>query len=279
MESVSPKPFVKWAGGKSQLLKQFNEYFPARFNNYIEPFVGGGAVFFHLFNAGRLDKRLKAILIDANEELINTFNVIRNNSRTLINILKNNDYIPKKEIFLTIRKEIPIDPIERAARIIYLNKTCYNGLYRVNRNNEFNAPFGYYKNPTICDAPNLRAVSNALKYAKIIEGDFSICLKYAKKEDFIYFDPPYQPISSTSSFTNYTKYSFSFDEQQKLASVFRILADAGCYVMLSNSDNSEIRKLYKKYNISNVKARRQINCKANGRGAIGELVITNYRSK
>jgi len=273
---MNAKPFLKWAGGKSQLLRQFEEHFPPKFNNYIEPFVGGGAVFFHLFNTSRLDKRRKAILIDANEELINTYNVIRNHSKPLINLLQNNGFINQKEIFLKIRKNIPMDSIERAARIIYLNKTCYNGLYRVNKKNEFNAPFGRYKNPTICDAPNLLAVSTALKYAKVFEDNFAACLKYAQKGDFIYFDPPYQPISDTSSFTNYTKYSFSLEDQKKLALVFGELADRGCHVMLSNSNHSEIRNLYNRFNVSIVKARRQINCKTTGRGAIGELVITNY---
>ncbi len=270
-----PEPFLKWAGGKSQLLRQFEALFPKKFNNYLEPFVGGGAVFFYLYNTGRL-KDKKIILIDSNEELINCFLVIEENVEKLISILRSNKYVNKKEVYYRIRAEKPKDEFERAAGTIYLNKTCFNGLYRVNSKGKFNVPFGRYKNPLICDSKNLRRVSIALKNVKILCDDFEKCLEYAEKGDFIYFDPPYQPLSKTSNFTSYTKDAFSEKDQKRLCEVFKRLDKIGCKIMLSNSDTHFIRKLYKKYRIEVVYAKRAINCKASGRGAIKELVILNY---
>ena len=272
---IKPEPFLKWAGGKSQLLKQFECFLPSKFNNYLEPFVGAGSVFFYLYNTGRL-KGKKIILIDSNEELINCFLVIKENVERLISILKGPKYVNKKEVYYRIRAEEPKDRFERAARTIYLNKTCFNGLYRVNSKGKFNVPFGRYKAPLICDSRNLRAVSIALKNVKILCDDFEKSLEYAGKRDFIYFDPPYQPLSKTSNFTSYTKDAFSEEDQKRLCEVFKRLDKMGCKIILSNSDTHFIRKLYKKYRIETVYAKRAINCKPSGRGVIKELVVLNY---
>jgi DNA adenine methylase len=179
-------------------------------------------------------------------------------------------------VYYRIRAEEPKDKIERAARTIYLNKTCFNGLYRVNSKGKFNVPFGRYRNPLICNIENLKAVSFALRNVEILCGDFAMCLELAKKGDFIYLDPPYQPLSKTSNFTSYTKDSFNENEQRRLYNVFKKLDRKRCKVMLSNSDTDFIKKLYKNYRLEGVLARRAINCKSSGRGAISELVISNY---
>ncbi len=269
-------PFLKWAGGKGQLLKQYEDFFPNEFNNFLEPFVGGGAVFFHLYSAGRLQNEKNVFLFDFNEELINCYLVIKEDVERLIKILNWPKFINTEKTFYKIRAENPKDRFERAARTIYLNKTCFNGLYRVNSKGKFNVPFGGYKNPLICNSRNLVAVSLALQNVKILHGDFDKCLDFAKKEDFIYFDPPYQPLNKTSSFTSYTKNPFREDNQKKLCKIFKELDRIGCKVMLSNSDTSFIRKLYKGFRIEVVLAKRAINCKASGRGEIKELVILNY---
>ena len=167
-----PEPFLKWAGGKRQLLDKFEKYFPKKFNNYLEPFLGGGAVFFHLFSTGRLFGK-KITLIDSNLDLMNCYRVIKNEIDSLITYLPNGKHRNDENIFYRIREENPNDPVEKAARMIYLNKTCYNGLYRVNRNGRFNVPFGNYKNPLICDTENLIAVSNVLQNVRLIKGDFT----------------------------------------------------------------------------------------------------------
>jgi len=274
--STKPEPFLKWAGGKGQLLRQYEIFFPVKFNNYLEPFVGGGAVFFHLYNTGRIALDKKIILIDSNEELINCYKAIKKDVEKLIKILYSGKYKNEKDTFYKIRAEEPKGPFERAARTIYLNRTCFNGLYRVNSKGKFNVPFGRYKNPLICNIVNLKAVSFALRGVEILCADFAICLELAKKGDFVYLDPPYQPLSKTSNFTSYTKDSFDEDEQRRLCDVFRKLDRKGCKVMLSNSDTAFIKKLYKNYRLENVLAKRAINCKPSGRGTIRELVILNY---
>lgn len=269
-------PFLKWAGGKGQLLKQYEAFFPSKFNNYIEPFVGGGAVFFHLYNTGRVGNGKRAILIDSNEELINCYLTIKTDVNRVIRVLSSPKFKNEEDVYYEIRSEEPTRRLERAARIIYLNRTCFNGLYRVNNQNKFNVPFGRYKNPMICNSKNLRPASSALKNVEILPGDFKRCLDFAKRNDFIYFDPPYQPLSSTSSFTSYTKSSFDEQDQEKLCEVFRKLDRRKYKVMLSNSDTPLIRKLYKGFKIETVSARRAINCNGSGRGRIAELVILNY---
>lgn len=269
-------PFLKWAGGKGQLLKQYEEFFPNEFNNFLEPFIGGGAVFFHLYSKGRLQNGKGVFLFDSNEELINCYLVIKEDVERLIKILNGPKFINTEKTFYKIRAEDIKDRFERAARTMYLNKTCFNGLYRVNSKGKFNVPFGGYKNPLICNSRNLVAVSLALRNVEILHEDFDKCLKLAKKNDFIYFDPPYQTLNKTSSFTSYTKNPFREEDQKKLNTVFRELNRVGCKIMLSNSDTSFIRRLYKEFRIKVVLAKRAINCKASGRGTINELVILNY---
>lgn len=275
------KPFVKWVGGKRQLLKQFRdlglyppEGFDALNNTYFEPFVGGGAVFFDL-----LPK--KAVLSDLNNELVITYNVIKNNVNELIKSLKKHKN--NKDYFLKIRaKDIKdLSEVEIASRFIYLNRTCFNGLYRVNKQGGFNVPFGLNKNALICDEINLKKVSASLQKVTINHGDYKNVLKKAKKGDFIYFDPPYYPINKTSSFTAYTADSFLDKEQLELRDVFYELHKRGCFVMLSNSDTPFINKIYselknKKIKISKVQAGRAINSKGNSRGKITEILVTNY---
>lgn len=271
-----PGPFLKWAGGKKQLLKQFSAFIPTEFNNYIEPFVGAGALFFHLLNAGYLKNRKTCVLIDSNDELINCYKVIQENIDRLVSILCNPKYSNDKDVFYEVRRENPEDEFERAARTIYLNRTCFNGLYRVNSNGGFNVPFGKYKNPLICDRENLSAVHSALKEVNIICGDFEMSSDFAGKNDFIYCDPPYQPLSTTSKFTSYTKKVFDEEQQIRLFRLFENLDRKGCKVMLSNSDTTFIRDLYSKHRIEVVLAARAINSKVDGRGKINELVILNY---
>jgi DNA adenine methylase len=275
-----PKPFVKWVGGKRQLLKQFrdlNLYPPQDFNPvknaYFEPFVGGGAVFLDL-----LPKR--AVLSDLNFELITTYKVVKNNVNKLIKLLKTYKY--NKDFFLKIRSKQTKDlsDVQIAAKFIYLNRTCFNGLYRVNSKGEFNVPFGNYKKPLICDENNLKKISKALKNVKIYNEDYKNVLKRAKKGDFIYFDPPYYPVNRTSNFTGYTVEGFFEKEQEELRDIFFDLHKRGCFVMLSNSDTPFINKLYskldKKIQINKIEANRNINSKASGRGKIKEVLIINY---
>lgn len=264
-----PGPFLKWAGGKGQLLATFNRHFPKSFNRYFEPFLGGGAVFFHL-------RPQQALLSDLNEELINCYQMVRDDVESVIELLRKhrND----KHYFYRIRSQdcSNLLNVERAARLIFLNKTCFNGLYRVNSKGRFNVPFGRYKNPRICDAGNLRAVSRALQNTPVHCAPFEVVLTKARKGDFIYLDPPYQPISSTSNFTGYTKGAFGSEDQIRLAATFAELSKRGCLLMLSNSDNELIRDLYKDFNTTVVHASRAINCKADRRGRINELLILNY---
>jgi len=269
----NPHPFLKWAGGKRQLLSQIDLYIPKSFNKYIEPFVGGGALFFYL-----LPKN--AILNDINQDLINTYRVIKENVSELITSLKKHKN--EEEYFYKIRSvDRNLDEfktwsdVEKASRIIYLNRCCYNGLYRVNSKGYFNAPFGKYKNPKICNEENLKLVHKVLKDVKLMNTSFELCLNYAKKDDFIYFDPPYVPISESANFTSYTKSSFKKEDQIKLFNVFKELDQKGCKLLLSNSYNEFILKLYKNYQINIVYAKRAINSNPDKRGEIKELLIIN----
>jgi DNA adenine methylase len=273
-ENKKPKPFVKWVGGKRQLLKQFSEkeLYPKKFNVYHEPFVGGGAVFFELTPA-------KSILSDLNSELVTTYKVIKKDVESLIKSLKRHKH--SKEYFLKIRsKDVSkLSDIQIASRFIYLNRTAFNGMYRVNKQGIYNVPFGKYKNPLICDEDNLRLVSKILKKVLIKNQDYMKVLDCAKKGDFVYFDPPYYPVSKTASFTSYTANSFLEKEQEELRDTFEKLHKKGCYVMLSNSDTDFIKKIYSKIKgvkIHTIEANRAINSNGNGRGKIKELVITNY---
>jgi len=274
-------PFVKWAGGKTQLLSEIDKTIPSEFNQYFEPFLGGGAMFFHIIS--NKDIQFTAYLSDVNEELINAFNVIKNDVEKLIEVLKNHEVEYKKnplEYYYELRSNIKsTNNIQRAARFITLNKTCYNGLYRVNKKGIFNVPIGRYKNPVICDSDNLKKVSVALRYSKaqIQVSDYKvILLQKAEEDDFIYLDPPYNPTSSTASFTDYTNTGFNDNDQKELADVFKKLDNRKCKVLLSNSDTPLIRKLYCDFTIQDVQALRAINCKGSKRVGHKELLIRNY---
>ena len=269
--------FLKWAGGKQQLIEQFENLFPLDFRNYYEPFIGSGAVFFYLKSKSRLNK---VILSDTNEELINCFTVVRDKPSELIEVLLNHRKRHSKQYYYEVRdlESDRLDSVSRAARMIYLNKTCFNGLYRVNSKGEFNVPFGDYKNPSIFDRNTLYRASQMLQDADLRVMTFDKVLDFAGKDDFVYFDPPYIPLSKTSSFTRYSKSDFSVKEQNQLSVVFRALDSGGCFVMLSNSDHSLTRELYRDYdkNIFVVRAKRKINSVGSKRGAINEIVVTNY---
>jgi DNA adenine methylase len=277
-----PRPFVKWVGGKRQLLQQFKNmdlYPPHGFNpktgTYFEPFVGGGAMFFDL-----LPKR--AVLSDTNLELVTTYNVIKNNVQDLITKLKEHQRKNSKEYFLKIRSQDieKLSDLDIAARFIYLNRTCFNGLFRVNNKGKFNVPYGDNHNPIICNGENLIKVSEFLSGIKIKHKDYKEVLVEAKRGDFIYFDPPYYPKSKTSNFTKYTSGDFLENEQKELRDVYIKLHRRGCFVMLSNSDTPFINKLYsglgKEIKINKVFASRSINSIGSKRGLIREVVVINY---
>ncbi len=266
---------IKWAGGKKQLLEQFEKFFPNQIGQYFEPFVGGGTVAFFLLKTHPEIKKI--YLSDVNEELIITYNTVKNNIDELIALLKEFKIKHNKEFYYEMRAKnvANLTPVQIAARFIYLNRTCFNGLYRVNSKGQFNVPIGSYKNPAICNEKDLREISLLLQKDDVKVAQFYSAVKEAKKGDFIYFDPPYYPLKR-DSFTTYTKDNFLEKEQEKLAEVFRELDKRGCKVMLSNSDSDFIKNLYKEYNIKFVKARRMINCDATKRGKINEVVITNY---
>ncbi len=273
-ESVIALPFLKWAGGKGRLLRQYASLFPATFRNYFEPFLGGGAVYFHLSQNREFQK---AFISDYNPELTNCYKMVQKEPKKLLALLskmRNDKHLFYKE---RARDVSQLTDLERAARLIYLNRTCFNGLYRVNSQGQFNVPFGRYKNPRIADAGNLMAASAVLQNAAIHTGSFEGLVSKAKRGDFVYFDPPYQPVSRTASFTSYTKNSFNLADQARLARLAAHLHERGVLVMVSNSDTEEIRDLYKSFDLTIVKAARAINCRADGRGVVNELVLRSYK--
>ena len=266
-------PIVKWVGGKRQLMFELLKNMPENYNRYFEPFIGGGALFFEL-------QPDNAYISDMNEELINLYQVVRDNVDELITDLQKHDI--SKEYFMGIRN---IDrtkdyenwsDVQKASRFIYLNRTCFNGMYRVNSKGEFNVPFGHYKNPRIVDKNNLINCSNLLQRTETRHADFSEILTKVHKDDFVYFDPPYVPLSETSSFTSYTKDGFDIDMQFKLRDVCDELDNKGVKFLLSNSDTKLVNELYENYNIKKVFASRQINANADGRGKITEVLVRNY---
>jgi len=277
------KPFLKWVGGKKQLLDYINQYKPKTFKSYYEPFVGGGAVFMSL-------QHTRTFISDYNGELINSYEVVRDEVDKLLSILQRHDNNNSKDYFYELRewdRNGIIEKktrIERAARFIYLNKTCYNGLFRVNSQGQFNVPYGRYKKPNIINEEILRATSMFLnkKGVNIFHGDFSDAVKSAKKGDFIYFDPPYAPlVEDAQSFTGYTLNGFGYEEQLRLRDLFIELDKKGCYVMLSNSSSNIIHELYEDYRETTeiVKASRSVNSNASGRGKVDEVLIMNYDYK
>jgi DNA adenine methylase len=273
-------PFVKWAGGKSQLIPQLIRLMPSRFARYFEPFLGGGAVFFHTASYNR-----NAFLSDINVDLINAYKIIRNNVEELITALKyhQDEYTksPKSYYYQLRDKTKGLNKIENAARFITLNKTCYNGLYRVNKKGLFNVPIGRYKNPLICDPVNLRKMSIVLSQSASYLGviDYKkILVEKADKDDFVYLDPPFHPISNTANFTSYTNSGFSFEDQKELATIFKELTRRGCKLLLSNSNTEEIRRLYSDFSHLTELAlvNRSINAVGSKRVGHVELLIRNY---
>jgi DNA adenine methylase len=271
--SLTPKPVLKWAGGKSRLLPHLLRLIPDNFAAYHEPFIGGGALFFRLVSQGRAQQ---VFLSDVNPSLIDVYLALRDCIDEVVEILRGHVY--ERDYFYRIRALDPNDLTlaARAARIIYLNKTCYNGLFRENRSGQFNVPFGRYKNPTICDEPNLRAASRALQGVDIARRNFATVLDVARAGDFVYFDPPYHPLSSTANFTAYDRKGFGLDDQRQLRDVFAALGERGVRVLLSNSDTPFIRELYQGFAIEQVFAARAVNSKANGRGKVAEVIVRNF---
>jgi DNA adenine methylase len=269
-----PRPFLKWAGGKGQLLEALLARVPAKFEAYFEAFLGGGALFFALSGERRLTS---ATLNDANARLMDIYAAVREDAETVIHEL--GKFGNLSEIYYDVRswKHDELTLAAKAARLIYLNRTCYNGLFRENRKGEFNVPFGRYKNPRICDPPNLRSVSCAIKSVTLASLDFQAVLERAEAGDFVYLDPPYDPVSRTSSFTSYQGSGFGIEEQKRLASVFEDLDRRGVLVMLSNSDTALVRALYKTYCIEEVPAGRLINSRVDRRGKVTELIVRNYQ--
>lgn len=276
---MSARPFLKWVGGKTQLLFELMTVFPKEVGTYYEPFIGGGAVFFALRARSWFSK---AVINDWNSELVDTYTTIREETEELIEILNRWTEVYQRDpkgFFLEIRAKKPefMVRVNRAARMILLNKTCYNGLYRVSKAGNFNSPFGDYENPLICDESNLRACAQALAGdVTIRQGDFAQAVEGAVKGDLVYFDPPYVPLTETSNFTSYTAVGFTAEDQRRLADTFRDLAQRGVSVVLSNSDTPLIRDLYKDFTIRKVGARRAINNVATQRGIVNEVLVTSF---
>jgi DNA adenine methylase len=273
------EPFLKWAGGKGQLVDQFEPLFPQNFNRYYEPFLGGGAVFFHL-------KPAKAVLNDINPNLIAAYRHIQTQVDELLIILHSlrqkyhaQSSQDQEQTYYELRaryNNLPTDSLEKSALLIFLNKTGYNGLYRESKKGGFNVPFGRYDNPAIFDESNLRAISHELQGVTLLNAGFQEAVETAGKGDFIYFDPPYVPLSKTASFTSYTSQDFSLDDQAKLAETLNEVTARGALFMLSNAATDTARDLYKNFNQREVLAGRAINSNPNLRGKIAELVVTNY---
>ena len=266
------RPVLKWAGGKRQLLPELLRRLPAAFGAYHEPFVGGGALFFALAAQGRVGR---ASLSDANPSLIDVYLALRDEVEAVIAHLRQQKH--DRDHYYAVRALRPEDLSlpERAARIIYLNKTCYNGLYRENRAGQFNVPFGRYTNPTICDEPNLRAASAVLQGVDIAQRHFATVLDYARPGDLVYFDPPYDPLSATANFTGYDRRGFGPDDQRQLRDVFAELGRRGVRAMLSNSDTPFIRELYAGFPLEQVFVGRAVNSRVEGRGKVAEVVVVN----
>ena len=274
------QPFVKWAGGKARLAPLIAECLPSAPRRYFDPFAGGGAVFFALESRGLVRE---ATLNDLNGALTEAFTVVRDDVEKLIDALRpisrlylEHPHHERAAMFYRIRRELADDPVERAARLIFLNRTCFNGLFRVNRRGEFNVPHGTYSKPRILDSTRLREASRALQAATITQFDFEELCERPIAGDFVYLDPPYQPLSATASFTSYTERSFGTEDQRRLAACVQRMADRGVSVMVSNSSHPLIEELYEGFNLRTVKMSRAINSAGHGRAAIDELLVTNW---
>lgn len=271
------QPFTKWTGGKRQLLPVIKSLMPDNYSHYFEPFVGGGALFFELAPE-------KAVINDFNSELINCYQQIKEEPQKLIDLLTKHRENNSKEYYLELRSVDRDDrinemtDIERAARIMYMLRVDFNGLYRVNSKNQFNVPYGRYKNPKIVDAKLILSISQYLNSSniKILTGDFEKAVQDASAGDFVYFDPPYIPLSETSAFTSYTHEGFSYEDQVRLRDCFKNLDQKGAFVMLSNSSSPLVEELYKGFNIHKVEATRTNGAKSSSRGKISEIIVTNY---
>lgn len=267
--AATAKPFVKWAGGKIRLAPEIMRLIPKSYNRYVEPFVGGGAVFFELGPKS-------ALLSDSNPELMNCYAIVKNNPDGLLNRLRSMPISKGK--FYEIRKLDPtkLSPLERAARLIYLNKLCYNGLYRVNKKGQFNAPYGSYRNVRLADDGVIRAVNHALRIAEVVASDFQDILQQAvEPDDFVYLDPPYPPVGIYSDFKRYTKEFFNKEDHIRLAKAVYELDRRGCKFVLSNAKHHLIQELYSRFKVKEVQAPRFVNCKGDRRGNVSELLVTN----
>lgn len=271
------QPFTKWTGGKRQLLRELRSYMPENYNRYFEPFVGGGALFFDLAPE-------QAVINDFNEELINAYRQIKDKPVDLIDLLLGHKENNSKDYYLELRaadrdgRLASMTDVERAARILYMLRVDFNGLYRVNSKNQFNVPYGRYKNPKIVDVDLIHQISGYLNEndIEILQTDFADAVAGAQTGDFVYFDPPYIPLNETSSFTSYTHEGFSYEEQVRLRDTFKELSDRGVYVMLSNSSSPLVEELYQDFNVHFVEAQRTNGAKSSSRGKISEIIVTNY---
>ena len=297
--SEKVRPFVKWAGGKGSLIPQLNNFYPYELRNgiietYIEPFVGGGAVLIDILQKYDVEQ---AYAFDINIDLINCYNIIKNNVEELITNLRQmeteylqleqeerkNYFYNKRDEYNNYRLKENEQNVLRAAQFIYLNRTCFNGLYRVNKEGKFNVPVGNYKNPTICDEENLKNLSELIQNVQFQYGDYRRSMEYVTENTFVYFDPPYRPLNVTSGFTSYTKEDFNDDNQRELATFYRELNGRNAKLMLSNSNPKNTNQedtffdnIYQGFNIDEIYASRMINANSNGRGKISEILVTNY---
>lgn len=277
MKKYDIKPFTKWVGGKRQLLNEIVKLMPHSYNTYHEPFVGGGALFFYL-------QPKNAVINDMNSDLILSYRAIKDDLNNLIEELEYHKQHNSKEYFLDLRsydRDERINSLsntQKAARIMYMLRVCFNGMYRVNSKNQFNVPYGRYKNPKIVDKVLLKNISDYLNSSNILilNEDFEVSIKECKAGDFVYFDPPYIPISETSSFTSYTNEGFSYEDQIRLKNIFSELTRKNVYCMLSNYNSPKTLELFEQFNIHQVKAKRSINSISSKRGEISEVIITNY---
>ena len=277
---ATPKPFVKWAGGKRQLIPILNENLPKSFGTYHEPFLGGGALLFHILTQ---KQEQKCSISDLNSDLVLTYTTIRDRIDDLITSLKKHEKNYQKDsksYYYSVRENTPKNEIEKTSRLLFLNRTCFNGLYRVNNKGKFNVPLGKYSNPNIVNEDNLRSVSKILQLNKISIQcrDFESVQRYAKKDDLIYFDPPYQPVSKTSNFTSYTNKDFTYDDLSRLFDLCTKLDEKGCKVLLSNSNSKEVSEMFSKkpWKINKIHANRSINSNSKKRTGHFELLIKNY---
>lgn len=299
-DSGVAKPFLKWAGGKRQLLQQLDRFLPSgikkgQIKRYIEPFVGGGAVFCHIAETYKIPE---LVISDLNLEVVNAYRTIQRSVNELIESLSHiqNSYFSldserQRDFFYEVRQRFNEErkdlksegSTNRTAQLIFLNRTCYNGLFRVNSSGEFNVPFGRYKNPAICSSDNLKRLSKVLQRTEIHHGDYTWCLDRVEKGSFVYFDPPYRPISKTANFNSYASIGFDDKEQQRLSEFYRVLHEKGALLMLSNSDPKNLspndhffENEYEPFRIERVRAGRMINSRASARGSLSELLIVNY---